>query len=411
MIFLVGARRSGTNWLERLIAAHSQVTAIPGETYLFSHGIGPLTERFHHGARSSPVVATIWMQREPFLDALREFCDTVFLEALDRDNRASGRLLERTPWHVRALTLIADIYPDASVINLIRDGRDVARSLVSMDWGPATMREAAAEWKDAIDSWNAARPLLSHATEVRYEEALADTAGTARQLFEWLGLDAGDAEIDASVTAAGRSYNADTRSPALAAGKWRTSLSPEDLDTFMEVAGATLVQTGYTVDERQRPASDDSAVPRPTSPSPRIRSWLTLRRSKSSERAADLDGAVTRDVSARMAVSVEVTNELLDLMTSGSPERLRRLLGPGALVHVVTPEGEWRDADAADRLARELAVDSAFGGRQLRGDVFPGVPSTTVALAYEGEGAISHRLLVATVTGRSVTGLDWYRLD
>src|SRR5437867_3952052 len=37
MIFNLGARRSGTFWLQRIVCAHSDVAEIPSETHLFSH--------------------------------------------------------------------------------------------------------------------------------------------------------------------------------------------------------------------------------------------------------------------------------------------------------------------------------------------------------------------------------------
>ena len=47
MIFNAGARRSGTYWLQRITCAHPAVAEVPSETYIFSHGIAPLMERFH----------------------------------------------------------------------------------------------------------------------------------------------------------------------------------------------------------------------------------------------------------------------------------------------------------------------------------------------------------------------------
>src|SRR5437879_13050620 len=77
MIFLVGAQRSGTNWLQRIIAAHPDVAAAPSETFLFSHGIAPLADRFTHGAASSGTTGFVYMDRLSFLDAGRDFCDAV----------------------------------------------------------------------------------------------------------------------------------------------------------------------------------------------------------------------------------------------------------------------------------------------------------------------------------------------
>src|SRR5437588_5130521 len=71
MIFLVGARRSGTNWLQRTLATHPAIVSVPSETHLFSHGIAPLAERFHHGAPTSTHTGAMYVDRQRLLGALR----------------------------------------------------------------------------------------------------------------------------------------------------------------------------------------------------------------------------------------------------------------------------------------------------------------------------------------------------
>src|SRR5437764_15470939 len=99
MIFVVGARRSGTNWLERILTAHPGVVAMPSETYLFSHGIAPLAERFQHANPGSPAIGRTFIERARFLDAVRDLLDTVFSERAHRAGAEARYLLERTPWH------------------------------------------------------------------------------------------------------------------------------------------------------------------------------------------------------------------------------------------------------------------------------------------------------------------------
>src|SRR4051794_8557731 len=160
VVFIVGARRSGTNWLERILTAHPAIVAMPTETYLFSHGIEPFSERFQHANPSAPSMGRTFMPREAFLDSVRDLVDRAFLETLERRDPSARYIAERTPWHASHLPLIADVYPDARVVNIVRDGRAVARSLLSMPWGPDTMEEAAAEWRDAIDDARRSAPLF-----------------------------------------------------------------------------------------------------------------------------------------------------------------------------------------------------------------------------------------------------------
>src|SRR5687768_11824026 len=97
MIFNVGARRSGTFWLQRIVTSHPEVCAVPSETTLFSDGIAPLLRRFHHGARSRPQAGRLYLDRETLLDATRDFCDVALGAQLEEGARY---LAERTAMHV-----------------------------------------------------------------------------------------------------------------------------------------------------------------------------------------------------------------------------------------------------------------------------------------------------------------------
>lgn len=241
MIFCVGARRSGTYWLQRVVASHPDVAAVPSETYLFSRGLVPLGERFQHDAPESLEVGSVYMERGAYLDALRTFCDAVFGAFLGEHRY----VLERTPEHALALDLIGAVYPDAHVIHIVRDGRDVVRSLLSMEWGPDTVEEAAEEWRACVEAGRAAGPRLAHYREVRYEALLAQPAEHIRDLFEWLGVDASPAVVDAAVSEAGTASNVDPSSPEVATGKWRSELAPAQLAAFERIAGPTLAALGY----------------------------------------------------------------------------------------------------------------------------------------------------------------------
>src|SRR4051812_6596100 len=97
IIFAVGARRSGTNWLERILTAGPEIAAMPSESYLF-HALEPLAERFQHAAPGLPVTGLTFMARESFLDALRELTDAVFEESFRTFARGARYMVERTPW-------------------------------------------------------------------------------------------------------------------------------------------------------------------------------------------------------------------------------------------------------------------------------------------------------------------------
>src|SRR6185437_7463172 len=199
MIFLVGLRRSGTNWLERIVHAHPDVVVIPGETYLFGRGVRTLASQIRHTLPEAAGVGSVYASRPAFLAAVRGYSDVVLAEAAAAVDPDAFHIVERTPLHVFDLDLIGAVYPDARVVHIIRDGRDVARSVLSMDWGPQTVADAAREWRSGITAARAAAPALASYTEVRYEELLADPATGIAGVFEALGLSAPEPVVAAAM--------------------------------------------------------------------------------------------------------------------------------------------------------------------------------------------------------------------
>jgi hypothetical protein len=242
MIFNVGARRSGTFWLQRIVTAHPAVSAVANETHLFSHGIAPLAERFQHAQPGSAQVGSTYIERESMLDAMRDFCDCVFAPMLEPGRQ---RLAERTPLHALHTGLIADVYPDAQIVHIVRDGRDVVRSLLAQQWGPDNVVAAAREWRSSIESARAGAAGSDRYLEVRYEELHADPATLVTELYGWLGLPVDDAILALATAEARLERNLDPGATPAGPGKWRTVLTPDDLAAFEDIAGDMLYGLGY----------------------------------------------------------------------------------------------------------------------------------------------------------------------
>lgn len=240
MIFNVGARRSGTYWLQRITCAHPAVGEVPSETHVFSHGIAPLMERFQHEERGSREVGKVFADRDRLLTAVRNLCDTVFGEFVEPGQRYAA---ERTPWHVYHLPLIAEVYPDARFVHIVRDGRDVARSIVAQPWGPDTVPDAAEEWRSSVAAGRAAATALGdRLLEVRYEEALGDPRAAIERIHAHHGLDGG---VEEALAAAGEQANVGPHDDRVGSGKWREGWGRRELREFDRAAGELLRELGY----------------------------------------------------------------------------------------------------------------------------------------------------------------------
>lgn len=407
MVFLVGAQRSGTNWLQRILGAHPDIATVPSETHVFSHGLAPLADRVHHGAASSPTTSLVFMEHERFVRSLRAFCDDLFTGLLDVIAPSARLLVERTPLHVHHLELIAAVYPDAYVLHIVRDGRDVARSLVAHEWGPDSIADGARTWASAVRDARRAAPAVPRYREVRYEELLADPVRGITEIYTWLGVDTAAAVVDVALTEAGVRFNHDPSDPTIEAGKWRRSLSTADLSAFDAVAGDLLAELGYD-------ASDVPARARRTAPATRARDALdgVRRRGRSLRRRSARPAAGERDAVEDIRWAQLTVDRFLSALHAEDYEAVAAMFGPGAAVRCVAGGDDWsgRDTDAVARLVAVLRADAPRRGRQLRGDVHPGFPLTTVLAYDDGAGNRSHAVFVTTVADEAISRIVYYRV-
>jgi hypothetical protein len=281
--FICGATRSGTTLLRLMLDSHPDV-AIPGET----HFVVPMIKQTWRRARSADELAAMIVASERWGDfQLDEGELRTTLNAVDPLNcadavRAFYRLYagqhgkerwgDKTPGYVRSMRLIQKVMPEARFVHMIRDGRDVALSLIPRSWGPSTIPEAAGKWRQRIEVARRQQPYLNHYIEVHYEELLTDTESVLQRVAAFLDLEwdpamlryherAGErlAEKDrdlekpwGTISAASRmeSHALAERPPQVdRVALWRKKMSDADRREYEAIAGPALVAAGYELGE------------------------------------------------------------------------------------------------------------------------------------------------------------------
>lgn len=186
-IFIVGAPRSGTTLLRSLIDKHSKICLPPWETGLFDRLSDFTTGDFE---RPSGVEANFCpLKRERIIDWIRQSADALMAELTRSTNKK--RWGEKTPSHVFHIDLIREVYPESQFIHIIRNGRDVVKSLLNVEWGPREIKWSVGRWRDSILAGQAAADKYGPKiiTEVRYDQLTANTKQTLHNICNFLGED------------------------------------------------------------------------------------------------------------------------------------------------------------------------------------------------------------------------------
>jgi hypothetical protein len=159
-----------------------------------------------------------------------------------RQKQAAGGAKEHVGATVhRRFERLRFLWPDARYIHLVRDPRDVARSVVQKGWA-GSLYQAAEFWIDAERSWDALLPHLGpgRSIEVRYEDLVAEPERELARICAFIGVDYSEAMLD---------YPQDARQypppdPALAR-QWRTRLAPREVAVVEARTAPLMARRGY----------------------------------------------------------------------------------------------------------------------------------------------------------------------
>jgi Sulfotransferase family len=294
-VFIVGCPRSGTTWTRAILRRHDSVVS-GEESHMFpvlyeALRSKPRPTRWRGKAASArwrgavlaafdgfasdradePIGPDRWIER-PVLEQLLDSASAAGLSGDDAAkhvlegiadsffvaNRgpASSVLVEKTPGHLAFADRILTWWPEARVIEVVRDGRDVAVSLDHKSkveaWAPGDRAEQIDVWVKAVrrGAQLRARPDLAPRWHmVRYEDLAANGVDEVRRLFAFLELPVDDDFVAATVEAC-RIDNMRTSGNANhlragVAGGWAQAFTDDERRRFAAIAGDELVQLGY----------------------------------------------------------------------------------------------------------------------------------------------------------------------
>jgi len=256
-IFIGGAPRSGTTLLRAMVNASRNIVCGPEMRVI--PALCHLAEQIEAG-QSDVLARGYGLDRQAMND---QFARTIDKLLAPLHARSGARVAEKTPANILHFHRLRQIFPDSPLIGIVRDGRDVVASLLSMDWTDARTGQAMAITCDA----EAAAQLWCASVEagwrmqadpdyfeLRYEHLVTDTVGTISGLFDALGEDdaAKARALAHAETFDDRQGVAESSADRVARpvdrqaiNRWQSDLDSRQLDTVMRVAGGHLERLGY----------------------------------------------------------------------------------------------------------------------------------------------------------------------
>ncbi len=308
VFFIAGEMRSGTSWLRHTLSHHPNIFC-GQEGSFFGRGYDYEEIPVYRGPVSSLTRALtvseefkVWhglpwnLWSEGYEEDLRALSRLSVDYFLSKEVARTGRRIvgDKSPQHTECLDEIHEIYPDARIIHIVRDGRDVAVSAMHHWWREAKDRggvfeltpeelelrdayledrggfladgrsifteerlaQLASRWSYRVGKGRRDGSTLygKRYLEVRYEDLLQNTPALLERMFGFLGARREKRDIEYCIRASSFERVSNRRRGEEdsgsffrkgVAGDWRGIFTERDRKIYEDLAGERLAEFGY----------------------------------------------------------------------------------------------------------------------------------------------------------------------
>jgi tetratricopeptide (TPR) repeat protein len=197
--FIVGMPRSGTTLTERILAAHSQILCL-GERPFASQSLRCLALS---GSSRNALDRLEQVDAEKITTIARQYGETLnnCAQLHDTDIEKFVRLVDKMPDNYELLGWISLLFPNARIVYVRRDPRDIALScwmqrFAQIRWACDMNHIADRLYQHyrLMNHWRRTLPIPIH--ELQYESLVSDTENETRQVLRFLNVPWDDACLD-----------------------------------------------------------------------------------------------------------------------------------------------------------------------------------------------------------------------
>ena len=270
-VFVLGSPRSGTTLLYHMLLSAGNFAIYRAESevlHLLEPRFGDLSVprnkmRLMQSWCKTPLFTATGLDAGPLEKRIMAECRNggdflrIVMEEIAR-RQGVGRWAECTPDHILYLARIKETIPNALIIHIIRDGRDVALSMEKQgyprqfpwDWTPRRMA-AGLYWEWMVQRGrHDGQRLGQNYIEVHYEDLVATPQKVLDRLTPFVAQVLDYEQIArvgiGSVSEPNTSFRAESEEDSFSpVGRWKKHYSAEEIAVFEELVSAGLQEFGY----------------------------------------------------------------------------------------------------------------------------------------------------------------------
>lgn len=256
-IFIGGAGRSGTTLLRVILDTHPNIACGPE-------------------LKVTEIIARLWYDFQTKYSGITKEYDITqkdtnrlfagLIEGLlnkYKVKEGKERIAEKSPNNIHIFPHLHEMFPESPLIHVIRDGRDVVASLLSMDWRnfdgkpmeyTQNTKKAALFWSGAITIGRKFAISSTSASavyyEIRYEDLVLEPELHLRQLFKFIDEPWNPVVLEYYKKKHNLAKESSTTQVTQqlytsSIGRWKKDLTPDQLEDIDSVTGDLLIELGY----------------------------------------------------------------------------------------------------------------------------------------------------------------------
>ncbi len=263
-VFIGGCSRSGTTLLGAMIGAHTDCICSPESHFK----IDTLRAIKRGAVNDHPTDLLALIKRHwrfkiweldldtPPDDAVNSYprlLDWIVARYARQQNKPDASIwIDHTPENASYTGSLFELFPDAKMIHLVRDGRAVAASILPLDWGPNSIIKAARWWMRMTSFGLAAESTYGpgRVMRVNYENLVQEPEQTMRRISDFLGLAFQPGMLEAtgfnppSYTSRQHKLVGNRPDPSVV-NRWESKLTARQVEIFENLTRDFLPFLGY----------------------------------------------------------------------------------------------------------------------------------------------------------------------